>query len=351
MAERGIDVLLVGEVANRRYLSGFAAQDDSPGLSAGWIVLTPDSGIFLTTFNYYEAVRERMTHLEPIRAEGRTLPALVERLKQTPGARIGFEGGWVTWEVYQALIEGLGPERQLASVDGLVEGLREVKNAAELAVIQRAVEITDRAFEDVAAQTRPGQTEREVAWAIERRLRELGAEGMAFGPTVAAGPNAAIPHHESSDRPIRAGEPVWIDLGARFEGYCGDLTRSFCLETASPEYLDLWHLVLEAEEKAIRELRPGMSGKEVDALARDFLTAAGQGEAFGHGSGHGIGLQIHEAPWLLTRIEAPIPSGSVVTIEPGIYRPGWGGIRHEDAVLVTPSGARVLSRAVKKSVW
>lgn len=350
MVERGLDVLLIGRPANRAYLSGFTGHDDSAMRSSGWVVLSASTGHFLTSFNYFDVVQRTMRDLEPVRAEGRMVTSLIDLLKKVSGRKIGFEGNWVTVELYEALAEGLGAERQLVRADGINEAAREAKDGEELERIRCAVALTDRAFEDISASIRPGQTERQVAWAIEKRLRELGADEMAFGPVVASGPNAAVPHHESSDRVILAGEPIWIDLGARLEGYCGDLTRSFCLESASDAYLEAWDRVLRAEEAAIERIRPGLSGKEADAIARDLLAPEEPRRAFGHGLGHGIGLEIHEGPWILPTIEDAIPANSIVTIEPGLYESGWGGIRHEDAVLLRPEGNEVLSRAKKAPI-
>ena len=349
MAERKLDVLLVGEPANRRYLSGFAGTDDSSLASSGWIVLTPTRGYFLTTFNYFAGVEQSFRHLEPVQAKPRMLDALVELLKQAPGTTLGFEGGWVSFDLYEHLRKELDG-RRLEPVGELVEELRAVKDTAEIATLRRAIAVTDRAYEDVVAALRPGQTERDVAWAIEKRLRELGAEGMSFGPTVAAGPNAAVPHHESSDDAIRAGDPVWIDLGARVDGYCGDLTRSFCLETASADYLATYQLVHRAQEAALQGIRAGLTGQEADLLARDVIAAAGRGEEFGHGLGHGLGLAIHERPRVGREVEERLKPGMVVTVEPGVYRPGWGGVRSEDVVLVGENGVEVLSKAPKSPV-
>jgi Xaa-Pro aminopeptidase len=350
MAERGLDVLLVGEPANRRYLSGFAGHDDSAQASSGWVVLTPTHGYFLTTFNYFAGVEQTVRHLEPVQAKPRMLDALVELLRQTPGATIGFEGGWVSFDLYDRLRKDLPAARRLESVGELVEELRAVKDEAEIAALRRAIAATDRAYVDVIAGLRPGQTEREVAWAIEKRLRELGAEGMAFGPSVAAGPHAAVPHHEPTDDAIKAGEPVWIDLGALLDGYCGDLTRSFCLESAPPDYLATYELVQRAQEAALRGLRAGLTGQEADALARDVIATAGRGDEFGHGLGHGIGLAIHERPRVGREVEERLRPGTIVTVEPGVYRPGWGGVRIEDVVLVGETGVEVLSKAPKTPV-
>ncbi len=350
MAERDVDVLLVGQPANRQYLSGFANDDPVASSNAGWIVLTPSAGYFVTSFNYYEGVAVTMRHLEPIRAETRPLQGMIDLLKKVPGSTVGFEGSWVTYSVYQTLVEEVGRERTLQAVDGLIEQLRAIKDAEELQTLRRAIALTDRVYADVVRQLRAGQTEKEVAWALERGLREGGAEAMAFGPTVAAGPHSAVPHHETSNYQLRSGEPIWIDMGAQLDGYCADLTRSFCLGSATPEFLEAYHLVHQAQQKAIAGIRAGLSGKEADRLARDVIEAAGRGEEFGHSLGHGIGLDIHEAPSMGRTAEETLRAGMVVTVEPGVYRAGWGGVRIEDVVLVKTDGVDVLSMAEKQPV-
>ncbi len=350
LAERGLTALLIGQPANRQYLSGFRWHDETAAASAGWVVLTARDGYFLTGFNHFEAVRTAVRHLEAVKAGPRLVDSLVDLLNKLPPGPIGFEGSWVTVSLYDELGRRLATGRTLQAADGLVEQLRAVKDADELAVIRRAIAITDRAYLAVLAGLRPGQTEREIAWAFERALRDGGADEMAFGPVVATGAHTAIPHHEPTDAVLRVGEPVWIDLGARVEGYCADLTRSFCLETASPEYVETWLLVLEAQKAALDGLRAGLATKEADALARDRLVRAGRGEEFGHALGHGVGLMIHEAPRLSATSDEVLRAGMVVTVEPGLYRAGWEGVRLEDVALIEPDGALVLSSAPKQPV-
>jgi Xaa-Pro aminopeptidase len=350
MAEKGFDVLLISHPANRAYLSGFANDDPAASSSAAWIALTPNEGYFVTSFLYYEAVANSVRHLEPVRAQRRPLEGLIELLEKIPGSSIGFEGAWVNYSVYQKLVEVLDGEHALKPADGLIEQLRQIKDDEELKIMRQAIALTDRVYSAVVAQLRPGQTEREVAWELERALREGGADGMAFGPVVAAGAHAAVPHHEPTDHQLREGEPVWIDMGARLGGYCADLTRSFCLGSASPEYLDTYNLVLRAQEKALATIKDGVSGKEADAFARDVIEDAGRGDEFGHSLGHGVGLNIHEAPSLARTSEDTLRSGMVVTVEPGVYRAGWGGVRIEDVVLVERDGVEILSSAAKQPI-
>jgi Xaa-Pro aminopeptidase len=350
MAARGVDVLLVGQPANRQYLSGFSWHDESSQASAGWIMLTPADGFFVTNFLHYEAVRADVTHLEAVQASGRVFEGLVGLLEPRVQCKIGFEGGWVSYSLFEELADRLKNRNAFVPVDGLVEELRAVKDRDEVGVIQRAIAITDDAYVAVTSRLRPGATEREVAWALERELRERGADGMAFGPAVAAGPNAAVPHHEPTDYAIQPGDAVWIDMGAQLAGYCADLTRSFCLETASDEYLQTWELVLEAQRLSLAGLRAGVLGKSADALARDFFVTAKRGDEFGHGLGHGVGLMIHESPRVGTTSADTLEAGMIVTVEPGLYRAGWGGVRIEDVALIEANGATILSRAPKQPV-
>jgi Xaa-Pro aminopeptidase len=350
IAERGLDAVLIGQPANREYLSGFTWHDESSSASVGWIVVTAEAAFLLTNFNHFEAAAASIHHLEVQCASGRLIDALVELIGKLPGRRVGFEGEWVNVSTFELLTQRLGTDRELIAVDGLVEQLRASKDTEEINLIRKSIDLTDAAYCDVIERIRPGQTEREVAWALERALRDRGAESMAFGPSVAAGPHAAIPHHEPTNYAIQPGDPIWIDMGSRLDGYCADLTRSFCLGHASETYLDTWNLVLEAETIALAGLREGMTGKELDALARDCIRDAGRSDEFGHGLGHGVGLMIHEAPRVSWTSDDVMRSGMIVTIEPGLYKPGWGGIRIEDVALVQPNGCLILSAAPKTPV-
>jgi Xaa-Pro aminopeptidase len=225
-----------------------------------------------------------------------------------------------------------------------VEPLRAVKSAEELQLIRRAAAITDSVAAQIPALIRPGMTERELSWELEKRLRESGANGTAFPIIVASGPNAALPHHASGDRMLQRGDALIVDMGAAVSGYMSDLTRSFFLgETPDAQYAAVYDAVQEAQRRALAGMRAGMTGRAVDALARDRLVEAGYGDHFGHGLGHSLGLEIHEQPRLSRLNEKPLPAGVVLTVEPGVYLPGWGGVRLEDLVLLTEAGVEVLS--------
>jgi Xaa-Pro aminopeptidase len=235
----------------------------------------------------------------------------------------------------------------------LVEELRETKAPDELAAMRRALELSELVLRRVAAALAPGKTERQVAWEIEKGLREGGAEALAFPPIVAAGTNGASPHHQPGDRVIEAGEPIIIDMGARVNGYCADLTRTYLLGPPDERFQEIYTLVRQAQARAETGLRAGMDTLTGDALAREVIAEAGYGEAFGHSLGHGVGLTVHENPSLNPNPERRtlLKSGSVLTVEPGIYLADWGGVRLENMVLLQPQGAEVLNRYQEFYRW
>lgn len=229
----------------------------------------------------------------------------------------------------------------------IVEKLRRIKDAAEVAALQLAIDIADRAYERVAGAIEPGQTELEVAAAIEAAIKALGGQGVSFDTIVASGPSSAMPHASPTTKPIAAGEPIVIDMGALVGGYCSDLTRTTVCGPLPPEFREIYDIVFAAQRNAIEKVEAGMKGPAVHELAATVIRAAGYGERFGHGLGHGVGLEVHEAPYLGPTSEDVLEDGMVFTIEPGIYIPGWGGIRIEDVVVLENGRARVLSHATK----
>jgi Xaa-Pro aminopeptidase len=226
----------------------------------------------------------------------------------------------------------------------LVETLRAVKDEGEIAAIERAVAMAEAALERTLAELTPGKTETAIAGLLERNLRDQGSEAFPFPSIVASGPRSALPHARAAERVLSAGDFVLLDFGAVADGYCSDITRTVVLGRASEAQREFYEVVREANQRASGAVRAGMQGMAADAVARDYIAACGYGDAFGHSLGHGIGLEVHEAPRLARTIEAPLAAGMVVTIEPGIYRPDWGGVRIEDDVLITDAGARVLTR-------
>lgn len=347
MAEMGLEAFLVSTPENRRYLSGFTG-------SAGYLFISHKDAVLATDFRYVEQAGRQapVFRVERIGGELDWLPRLAS---QVGAERIGFESTHVTVAQHTAFAKALEADSSqrpaLVATQGVVERLRAVKDPEELDLIQRAVTLADEAMERVSADLRPGVAEREVAWEMERAMRELGAEGASFDIIVAGGPNAALPHHRASDRPLQAGEPIVIDMGARYQGYCSDLTRTLYLDAPWDEtFRKVYQTVLEAQEAAVAGVRSGMTGGEADALARQAIQEAGYGDAFGHSLGHGVGLAVHEYPRLAAQASDTLEDGMVFTIEPGIYLSGWGGVRIEDMVVLEGGVARNLTRASKAMV-
>lgn len=346
--ESPLDGVLITDGANRRYLSGFTG-------SAGILLITASAALLLTDSRYIEQATAQAREFEVIKYEGPPWPTVAAQAKRLSAHRLGFESEEMSVDSYRRLLQAL--EREAAEVElvplrGFVEQLRQVKDAGEIELIRQAVEIADRAFEQVAAGLRPGTTEREVAWLLEVAMRQRGADGLSFPIIVAAGPNGAMPHHSPSDRPIQAGEPVVIDMGCRYRGYCSDMTRTIVLGEAGEQFWHVYQTVLQAQQACEAGVRAGLLGKQADALARDVIAAAGHKEHFGHGTGHGVGLEIHEAPYLTftERGEATLPERCVVTVEPGIYLSGWGGVRIEDMIVVGQARSQILTTAHKQPI-
>jgi Xaa-Pro aminopeptidase len=344
LAREQLDAILINQPENRRYLSGFSG-------SAGWLLISAGAALFATDFRYYEQVGLESPDFELVKIKldlNEVLPGMIAR---AAARRIGFEADFATYASVQEWAGGT-PDCEWTPTKGLISRLRGTKDASELAAIRAVIVLADAALAHAAASMRPGMTEREVAWIIESHMRTHGSEGVAFELIVSGGPNGARPHARATDRPLLAGEPIVIDIGARIGGYCSDLTRTFCLgEPAEPaRFWEVYHTVLRAQLAAEAALCPGLTGQEGDAVARDLIAAAGYGDNFGHGLGHGVGLAIHEEPRLSRTYAHPLEAGNVITVEPGIYLPGWGGVRIEDVVLITENGVEVLTQAPKEPI-
>jgi len=343
------DALLVAGPENRRYLSGFTAREENLTETSGMLLLTREKALLLTDFRYLEWARQEASGMEVVMYSQSLGTTLAELLKDLQLRVLGFEEHYLSYRFYRRLTQAAsaaGLTLAWQPVEGVVEALRETKAEEEVAAIRRALALTEDTLQEVARTLTPGQTELEVAWRIERSLREKGAEGLAFPAIVAGGPNSARPHHQPGDYRLKEGEPIIIDMGARVDGYCADLTRTFFLGPPDEQFRKIYDLVRQAQEKAEKELRAGMDSRDGDALAREVIAAAGYGEAFGHSLGHGVGLAVHEAPSLSPHKDraTTLQAGSIVTVEPGIYLTGWGGIRLEDMALLHPDRAEVLTQ-------
>jgi Xaa-Pro aminopeptidase len=354
LGEQQLDALLVTNPENRRYLSGFTGHDSGAD-SAGALLITTDDIALITDGRYLEQATNECPGLRLIKREGSFTDLAAESLLATGARRAGFEAAHLTVAIYEdldkALREKAGGKQKMTlfSTRKIVEQQRVIKDALEIAAIERAVAITDETFSYLCGYLRPGQTERQIAQEIERYMIERGAEGLAFPSIVASGPNAALPHAVPGDRTIALGEPITIDMGAKYDGYCSDMTRTVCLGEPGPELQELYDLVLAAQETCEQGLRPGLNGKEADALARDVFEAKGRAEHYLHSTGHGLGLEIHENPRLSKFGEdSVLQPGMVITIEPGLYVVGVGGVRIEDTAVVTEDGIRILTTSHKR---
>ncbi|MCI0399391.1 MAG: aminopeptidase P family protein [Chloroflexi bacterium] len=345
LADWGVEGVMISSSSNRRWLSGFTG-------SAGWLLITADKALLVTDFRYWEQAARQAPDFELFRLKGKFEAAFPQLLTAGRVSQLGLEGRHVTLNQFELL-------KKLESVawvtlESTVEAMRHVKTEAELAAIRAAAAITDMAMSQVNEIIRPGMSEGEVAWELEKIMREAGASGMAFPVIVGSGPNGALAHHRPGNRRLKVGEPIVIDMGAELDGYNSDLTRTFYLGNEPDEkFWQVYNLVLQAQTVALQTIHAGMEGKAADAIARDLIAAAGQAENFGHSLGHGVGLDVHEGPRLSHLLDdegSPVPAGSVVTVEPGVYLPDWGGVRIEDLALVTDSGVELLSRCPKNPI-
>lgn len=343
LAEKEIDGILISQPENRYYLSGFDG-------SAGYLVISPKDAILATDFRYTEQAKAQAPDYRIFRITGKLEEWFPNLLAELNLSRLGFEGEHITFALYHQLSDILKKAQskvRLIPVEGVVESLRAIKDPEEIELITKAVEITDQAFDYIKDRIWPGMTEKEIAWEIEKFFRESGSSSLPFEVIVASGPNSALPHAKPSERQIAPGEPIVIDIGARIDGYSSDFTRTICLGEGDSTFKKIYDTVLGAQLAAITIIKEGMSGQEADNLARTVIEEGGYAEAFGHGLGHGVGLVVHEMPRLGPNSNDILSSGMVFTIEPGIYLPGWGGVRIEDLAVMEKGGVKVLSKARK----
>lgn len=358
MAEEGLDALLVSSAVedmfgrnavNRQYVSGFTG-------STGYALVTREQALIALDSRYWQQgeLECAADGFAVFRREGKWEQWLPRLLREAglAGAKVGVSAADISLAEYQklqaatnALPWALRP--QWGPAGRIIEKLRRRKDAGELALLQRAIAIADEAFAGAFAAFAPGMTERQLAARIRALVRELGAEDVSFDTIVAAGPRGAMPHASPTDAPISEGQPVVVDMGARYRGYCSDLTRTFVVGRPPARFTSVYEVVLEAQRRAIEGVEPGMTSAQAHELAHDVIRRAGYGDCFGHGLGHGVGLEVHEDPYLGPTAEDVLEEGMVFTIEPGIYLPGEFGVRIEDIVLLEGGRARVLSHAQK----
>jgi len=335
-----LDAILVTRPENQRYLSGFTGGEAA-------LLITTELALLLTDFRYYEQVAEEAPDFRLEKVEGKASAVLGRLVKEHDIHSLGFESTHVPFNQYQEWKKACRGTR-LVPLQDTVERLRLIKDQGELAAMKKAIAVSDAACDHIRQTLRVGMTEKEVAWEMESFMRTHGAEGLSFGIIAGSGPNGAKPHAVLQDRPIQKGEPVVLDLGAIVDGYHSDVTRTICLGKPDKKLQTIYDIVLRAQLAAEEGARVGMTGKEIDALARKVISDAGHAEHFGHGLGHGVGLAVHEGPRASPLSTTVFEPGMLCTIEPGIYIPGWGGIRIEDIVLFKKDRTVVLTQTRKE---
>lgn len=344
MVAEDLEALLISRPENRRYLSGFTADDDALTESSGSLLITAQEAFLLTDFRYQEAAAFEAPGFE-VRVYTRGLDSLLtEMLAELGCQRLGFESDYLTYAIVQRIIKTLkkvGQEIKVLPTIDLVAELRATKDEGEIEAIEASLSLIEAVLDALIGEIKPGASEQEAAWQVVEALHARGAS-PAFPPLVASGPNASKPHAVPTDRPIQAGEPIIIDVGAKREGYCSDITRTVCLGRAGAKFQEVYRIVRQAQLAALEGIKPGLKTDAADHLARRIIEEAGFGQAFGHSLGHGVGLAVHETPALSPLKSTVLAPGMVTTIEPAIYLPGWGGVRLEVMLLITETGAKRL---------
>ncbi|WP_149454430.1 M24 family metallopeptidase [Pasteuria penetrans] len=334
-----IPAILITQPDNRRYLTGFTG-------SHGIVLITATEAVVITDARYRVQVENEAPDYKPV-LQGNMgwIAAVITQVKRLEVGTVAFEENHVTVSIHQRLLKDC-PDTTWRAVAGYVEALRIVKDEQELILLRKAARIADRAFLQVVGQLGSGMTERSIARALSRSVEDQGASGMAFDTIVASGKRSALPHGIATDAKIAKDDMVTIDFGAVYHGYCSDMTRTFVLGEPNEQQREIHSIVAAAQMRAMEAIRPGKTAHEIDAAARNYISERGYGEAFIHSTGHGVGLCVHELPNLAQRQrDTRLVPGMVVTLEPGIYLPGVGGVRIEDVVLVTEEGAQFLTHA------
>ncbi|MCR5175853.1 MAG: Xaa-Pro peptidase family protein [Anaerovibrio sp.] len=340
--EQNVDGMIISKLENIIYFSGFTGDDSL-------LVITMDEAIIVTDFRYIEQAGSEAPDFSVVRQEKGLLGKTAELLKKLGIKVVGFEGDSLVFDWYSKIKEGTGEELEFKSLQ--LNTLRQVKDREEIACLEKAVEISDKAFDVILKYIRPGMSENEVAVKLESTMRELGSMRPAFATIVASGVRGSLPHGTPTEKLINPGEFVTMDYGAVYKGYHSDITRTICVGKADEKQRDVYDAVLQAQLLGVSLVKPGASGKAVDGSVRKYLNERGYAEFFGHGLGHGVGLEIHEGPTLSPRSQCEaLVENMLVTVEPGVYIPDWGGVRIEDTVLVTGTGRKALTSCTKELI-
>lgn len=341
MKSEGISSFLITSPYNLRYLTGFTG-------TTGLALIGLEEAFFITDFRYTEQAAKQCVGFEIVKNVGPILEVVADLVESKNIENLGFEESFVPFKQYVEL-EGL-LEVDLIPVSGMVEELREVKDEEEIAIVEKACEIADKAFSHILTYIKPGMTEIQVANELDFYMRSLGASSVSFETIVASGLRSAMPHGVASEKIIEQGDMITIDFGCYYNGYVSDMTRTISLGEPSDKLREIYNVVKEAQQKVLDVAKPGMTGVELDAVARDYIASKGYSEAFGHSTGHGIGLEIHEGPNVSKLAEKAFVPGNIITNEPGIYLPGIGGVRIEDDMLVTENGIKRLTHSEKELI-
>ncbi len=347
MIANNIDTFMVAIGENRRYLSNFTGEDGQFDETAGVLLITATSLKLATDGRYTLQATMEAPDYEVITYDRGVPYALPDILAELKTRRLGFEAQRLSYAQYrriQKLIQTPPMSVEMIPTTDWVESIRVVKSSDEIEQTRRASAIAEAVFSKTVKNLVPGTPEKAVAWELEKGLREAGADELSFPVIVASGPNSALPHAIPGDRKIRSSEPILFDWGIRRNGYCSDTSRTVIIGKPDDTFLAVYNAVRRAQELATETIRPGISGREVDAIARHHIESAGFGGKFTHGLGHGTGLAIHENPRLGPTSDTVLASGMICTVEPGIYLPEWGGVRLENQVVVTPNGVEVLTQ-------
>lgn len=337
MEKHNLDGIIVTKPENRRYFSGFTG-------SAGLLFIRRQSQKLITDFRYIEQAKQQAPLYQIIRHKVSIFDTLSEIANDLGDLRLGFESDFVTWEIHRNLVKSL-PQAELIPIQ--IDALRMIKDADELNLLKTAVDIADSAFNQILSIIKPGITELEIALELEYQMRKLGSNKPAFDTIVASGARGALPHGQASTKVIENGDFITIDFGAVYQGYHSDMTRTVVVGKATVKQRDIYNVVLAAQLAGINAVKAGKSGRDVDAVSRQVISDAGYGEFFGHGLGHGVGLVIHEDPRLSPSSDNILAEDMVVSVEPGIYLPDWGGVRIEDLVVVSAAGCTILTTSCK----
>ena len=341
MKKTGIDGLLVTSEINRRYITDFTG-------TAGVALITDSQALFITDFRYTEQAKEQAKSFSIIEHKIPITEEIAKQIQQLHIEKLGFEQTNVTYEAYKRYEEVF--QTKLVPVSNLIESLRLIKTEEELTIIKEAAQIADKAFEHILTFIKPGVKEIDVANELEFAMRQAGATSSSFDIIVASGYRSALPHGVASNKEITSGELVTMDVGALYKGYCSDITRTVAVGEISEELNNIYHIVLEAEKRGVAGIKAGMTGKEADKLTRDYIIEKGYGANFGHSTGHGVGLEVHENPRLAMTSDDVLEENMVVTVEPGIYVPNVGGCRIEDDIIVTETGNEVITHSPKELI-